>query len=385
VAGFAASGAVVADDAVKSGDGPSASKQAVGPSVAKATATWVDCNSVDLTLVEPQDGLRPGTFIEIVANGKCAQAIRDTKDKEALRLQLSGIVMPGLPVTKRVGKCAGLTVEGAGKSLGCDATSSNQLVLTFLLKRDTAETDNRRAWGAFVEKVGNRGHVGSIALALGDGSAIEVSSLSDVQFRVGLGDRGPTILAVVALLFVLAFRYLAKRGGLSDRRLSIAARPPGTPVNQLGPTYSLARVQMAFWGLVVALSFLGIYWTTGTMEVINQQVLVLLGISAATGLGSVLVGDTKQVIADQTRVAEPVTQTNTPGDKSKFLSDILSDGDGNVSVHRFQSLLWTIVLGSVFVYTVISTLTMPEFSVTLLTLMGISNGTYLGFKYSDKA
>ena len=43
-------------------------------------------------------------------------------------------------------------------------------------------------------------------------------------------------------------------------------------------------------------------------------------------------------------------------------------------------LAWTAILGLVFVYSVWERLAMPEFSATLLSLMGISAGTYLGFK-----
>jgi hypothetical protein len=44
---------------------------------------------------------------------------------------------------------------------------------------------------------------------------------------------------------------------------------------------------------------------------------------------------------------------------------------------------WTIVLGIIFISSVYRNLAMPEFSGTLLTLMGISSGTYLGFKIPE--
>jgi hypothetical protein len=74
----------------------------------------------------------------------------------------------------------------------------------------------------------------------------------------------------------------------------------------------------------------------------------------------------------------------SPGDKSKgFFNDILSDGKG-FSFHRFQIVIWTIVLGFVFVRNVIGQLAMPDFGSTLLTLMGISSATYLGMKLPEK-
>jgi hypothetical protein len=67
---------------------------------------------------------------------------------------------------------------------------------------------------------------------------------------------------------------------------------------------------------------------------------------------------------------------------SGFLLDILSDADG-VSVHRFQLFAWTIILGVVFASAVLREVGMPVFSATLLGLMGLSAGTYLGLKIPE--
>ena len=66
-----------------------------------------------------------------------------------------------------------------------------------------------------------------------------------------------------------------------------------------------------------------------------------------------------------------------------FLRDVLSDRSG-YSFHRFQIFAWTIVLGIIFISSVYNSLSMPEFSATLLGLMGISSGTYIGFKFPEK-
>jgi hypothetical protein len=66
-----------------------------------------------------------------------------------------------------------------------------------------------------------------------------------------------------------------------------------------------------------------------------------------------------------------------------FWSDVLSDEEG-IQFHRFQIVVWTTVLGVVFLHAVWVRLAMPEFDATLLALMGISSGTYLGFKIPEK-
>ena len=71
-----------------------------------------------------------------------------------------------------------------------------------------------------------------------------------------------------------------------------------------------------------------------------------------------------------------------PPKQASWLTDILSDADG-VSFHRFQNAGWTLVLGIIFVAQVYEVLAMPKFDNTLLALMGISAGTYLGLKIPE--
>lgn len=66
-----------------------------------------------------------------------------------------------------------------------------------------------------------------------------------------------------------------------------------------------------------------------------------------------------------------------------FIRDILTDSNG-ISFHRFQILVWTLVLVAIFATEVYNSLLMPEFNTTLLALMGISSGTYLGFKIPEQ-
>jgi hypothetical protein len=65
-----------------------------------------------------------------------------------------------------------------------------------------------------------------------------------------------------------------------------------------------------------------------------------------------------------------------------FWADLLDDADGP-TIYRVQLLLWAAVLGLIFWWEVYRRLTMPKFSPTLLTLMGISGGMYL-FKVPEQ-
>jgi hypothetical protein len=64
--------------------------------------------------------------------------------------------------------------------------------------------------------------------------------------------------------------------------------------------------------------------------------------------------------------------------------DLLRDGSG-MSFHRFQIVVWTVILGTVFVRAVYQDLAMPDFNASLLGLMGLSAGTYIGFKIPEKS
>jgi hypothetical protein len=66
-----------------------------------------------------------------------------------------------------------------------------------------------------------------------------------------------------------------------------------------------------------------------------------------------------------------------------FSVDILPDGSG-ISFPRFQIVVRTIVLAVIFIRKVYQDLTMRDFDSTLLGLIGISSGTYLGFKFLEK-
>jgi hypothetical protein len=92
----------------------------------------------------------------------------------------------------------------------------------------------------------------------------------------------------------------------------------------------------------------------------------------------------KKDIEDAEKIIQVLDKKLTPQPSTgNFFKDILNDDNG-VSLHRFQILIWTVVLIFIFIGRVIDTLTMPEFDTTLLALMGISGATYIGFKLPDQ-
>ena len=207
--------------------------------------------------------------------------------------------------------------------------------------------------------------------------------------------------------------------------------------------YSLARAQLACWFFLVLTSFVFLRVLTGEMDTFNTSVLALLGISAGTALGAAFIDSAgvaarpedagqdlaavdlslpkreilrqlERLLADAEERLKAVETERAAIDKDDaaaldknglgikraqdqfrtlklqkeyfrqpawkgVLYDLLAER-GLVSFHRFQILVWTLVLGGLFVAGVYSETAMPEFNATLLGLLGISGGTYVGFK-----
>ncbi len=174
--------------------------------------------------------------------------------------------------------------------------------------------------------------------------------------------------AIIFLALLVFFIAVAKQ---SDVIRDWSVQPPA---GERKP-YSLSRAQAAWWFFLVLASYLFIGLITGDYNTsITGTVLGLLGISSATVIGSAAID------AGKSTAAAAATGTPAVGSASKYWwIDMLSDA-GGVSFHRFQMAAWTLVLGIIFVVQVYQFLAMPTFDGTLLALLGISAGTYLGLK-----
>ena len=223
------------------------------------------------------------------------------------------------------------------------------------------------------------------------------------------------------------------------RSTNIIREPGPPPVTGKRRPFNLGRAQMAFWFFLIYASYMTIWLITSALDTITPSLLALMGISAGTALGEALIDNGKdtartnqlqeltaqkqaliqtldevqpqvdaantsaattvtdqanrdslnrQLVQGRTRLGQIDQQLRTltvdtaPQVSQGFLRDILSDGSG-YSFHRFQIFAWTIVLGIIFISSVYNDLTMPEFSPTLLGLMGLSAGTYIGFKFPE--
>ena len=211
-----------------------------------------------------------------------------------------------------------------------------------------------------------------------------------VSFTVGLDQQNPfdtvfdydnrltlTVIpknwGIVSLAVVLGMAVLLV---FLSIRTNILRESGPTPARGKYGRYDLGRVQTAFWFFLISTSYFCIWMITGDIDTITPATLGLVGISAITAVGPRLFGDSR-IFTEQPVVDNKSAKTKSTS--AGFFTDILSDANG-YSFHRFQMLLWTVLLGLFFAVSVYDDLRMPRFSGPVLALMGISAGTYLGFE-----
>jgi hypothetical protein len=148
--------------------------------------------------------------------------------------------------------------------------------------------------------------------------------------------------------------------------------------SQLSPKpYSLARVQLWWWTMLILGSWIVAYGLTKSIWELNATCLTMLGLSGVTTSAGRIIDNRDLAAARGVR-----HQDEKRDDLSGFFTDILSDEHG-LSVHRFQLVAFNLLFGTGFVVDVFSKLSgkhFPEFSAQTLSLLGLSSGTYIAMK-----
>jgi len=273
------------------------------------------------------------------------------------------------------GNCSALVLflgESPLPSMPPEACDPTEGEITYVLDRIPTDDKNDAAWHRLLgSPTGQRRKV-RVNVGSSDQFFIPTDVTAFPLFLV------PELALIAFLVTVFACIVVFV---LLCRRSNIIRAPVGPPGGGL-PPYSLSRFQLAFWFFLVVAGYTLVWIITGELDTITQSILALIGIGSGTALGAALI-DTPNVTNQSTDTAPPPPPPPAQASRG-FLTDILSDPAGGVSIHRFQMFVWTLILGIIFVVSVYKDLSMPEFSATLLGLMGISSGTYLGFKFPEK-
>jgi len=137
------------------------------------------------------------------------------------------------------------------------------------------------------------------------------------------------------VIFWIVFAVMAVIIYLCNKKYNLLKDPSAATPSP----YSYARVQLAWWTLIIISSFVTCYLISGQIPTFNQSTLMLLGISAGTTTVASIID-----VSDQTN-GTAVSQ-NTPG--QNFILDILSDNNG-ISIHRLQAVIFNIIIGAWFI------------------------------------
>jgi hypothetical protein len=325
--------------------------------------------------------------LEIICDGLNEWAQTKANDPAKLTLYLEGTQMKGL-VPK------------------IDKINQNEIFFRLERVTDESKADNSKAWDALFS--GPKWTIRNVRVTIGPETGIPFDSSQTAPLRA-IDSYWFLGWVAFSLLLLVGMGWLAR---CSDLLRDAGDQPAGGR-----KPYSIARWQMAFWFFLIVVAYFFIFMITGATNTITASVLGLMGISAGTGLAAVVVDNSKRAQARteleklKTEQAKLQGQQSTMGTtfpaESKqrlndlpdligkqqklvdpsvsqgFFYDILSDADG-ISFHRLQIAVWTVVLGIIFCDSVYHVLSMPNFSETLLGLMGISGGTYIGFKFPEK-
>jgi len=231
-------------------------------------------------------------------------------------------------------------------------------------------------------------------------------------FQLKLISVGSLFLGGIAVFAVICVVWMGAR---KTNILKDSLLPQLSPGEQ---PFSLGRTQMAFWFAVVFAASVFLYVQLFDYNTLTSQALMLMGISAGTALFAVAIDATKTSPAGIANDALRAVGLNTYDDvvdlKKKieaekdpaalqqmqikialweeirhrfkgvdFFRDLTTDING-LALHRLQVVVWTLALGIVFLVDVYNMLAMPEFSATLLALMGVTSAGYLGFKIPEQ-
>lgn len=267
----------------------------------------------------------------------------------------------------------------------------------------TRSSKNQSEWNGLLANP-DLDHFFEFPVKLGIGINGSPEEPSGIDIKLHRINRGMFFAALIFfVVYLIALRvWVAKKQLLRDGIVDLTPLAPEMEKynldkpEKLERPFSLGRTQMAFWFTLVLPSFIFIWLVTTTYDSLTASVLGLIGISSVTALSAIAIDSNKgqDVIGkvlvlrkdnDNDKNKEEIVSLikSVSVKSSGFIKDVLYDVNG-ISFHRLQMIIWTLVFGVIFLYSVYYKLCMPDFSANLLALQGIAAGTYLGFKFPEK-
>ncbi len=261
------------------------------------------------------------------------------------------------------GKNTGLKTHGYA-----NLASPDWLSLTWKIEVPTAQegTESTAAWKSTIGQASLATGTRKVTIGIGDDQT--PSPVFESPAELDLFDPKMVWFGALDLLLIATGLFMASRKtGLfrdGEGRIADSTQPDGVVLTP----YSLAKIQMGIWMLLTIGGFLLIWVTTGqTSGIISPDIYALMGVQLGTGLAAVYIDKDK-----------PASATT-----GSFLKDILSSDGVSLGLQRIQMFAWTLILGAIFIWSIIYKLSFPVFDTNLLVLIGFVNANYLGFKFPE--
>jgi hypothetical protein len=350
-----------------------------------------------------------GDYVIVKLNDKFSTYLKTDRVGHKIGLYINDLFFKDLPSMAVVGRENAVMFHLVRTDNNRDAWSVLFAKKTFSLKRNaTCKEDPDNV----------------IRLAVGFDDGTQVSPNVDACLEYFPNGWSAIGLLLGAVVLIAATLFLAFTTSM--------LRDPGFTVSGKKTTWSLARFQMALWFITVVCGVLFTYAVTGDITPIPDGALILMGIGAGTAVSAFAMdavnipgskadyeavkaqqsaldaatttaadlvtkakalapvdpklADLEKAAADAKKAADDNTAKRrsfeTPATRM-FIFDVLSDGNG-IAFHRLQVFAWTMTYWFMFIAALCHKITLIDFGVTQLALMGISGATYLGFKLSEK-
>jgi len=340
-----------------------------------------------------------------------------------LKLDPGVVVDPG----KAVLYLDGRAIPGLGDTI----YRANERALIFHLQRTA---DNAAAWQPLLASPGMTPRAVAVGLLLqapAAGAPFTLLAQEDhlqPSFDLVLISWPWLVAAALAAIAVVGVVVYYARG-------SNLLRDPLLP--QLAPSeqpYSLGRTQMAWWFVLVFCAYAFLFVLLWDYNTLTSPALALMGLSGGTAvfaasidagkntpidtandalraIGLRTYADLQQIEAELEQHRAALRQLPAGADQEQqrlqaeidarvekqrthqqitrpFVSqgwwrDLSTDINGP-ALHRVQLIFWMVIFGGMFVLELYRNLSMPQFSQLQLSLMGITSGGYLGFKFPEQ-
>jgi len=245
-----------------------------------------------------------------------------------------------------------------------------------LIRNATTES----TWQIFYKVPGKYEHPARIGLGVADGQIAIPYPAGNKNVILEL--IRPRLLLLGLLLVAAMVGYVAwlafRTGLLRNDWSNQLQREPNEQIPTFDPLYqrvsfSLTKVQLALWTVLILSAYIMIYLVTGEVPILYDSLLGLLGISLANGwLGKIINRDQDKKNASR--------HQDLPS--NGFFTDIVTDERG-VSIARLQFIAFNVLAAIYFIRYVLKNWGMPEFDAQLLTLLGVSSLSLMALKTQE--